>query len=147
MPPLRERKGDIKMLVEHFLAKKRFTPASSPARITEEALAQLESYFWPGNVRELENTIERAVALARGELITTDHIQLGLTRDAFRLDLNPLLDRRLTLEAALGEVERQLIELALRRSEGNEEQAANLLGISVADLRRRQEQAKVLAST
>src|SRR5581483_10438892 len=76
MPPLRQREGDIPLLVEHFLDKYRFTPQHPPAKILEEALEMLEAHDWPGNVRELENTIERAVILARGGVITREHLRL-----------------------------------------------------------------------
>src|SRR5439155_747217 len=66
MPPLRERKEDIPALVEHFLAKHRYSATAQPAAISEEALKRLMEYDWPGNVRELENVIERAVVLSRG---------------------------------------------------------------------------------
>src|SRR5262249_667049 len=76
MPPLREREGDIPLLVEHFHDKYRFPPQSPPAKISEEALEMLARHDWPGNVRELENTIERAVIYARGGLITREHLRL-----------------------------------------------------------------------
>jgi DNA-binding NtrC family response regulator len=63
MPPLRERKDDIPLLVEHFLAKFRHAANAIPTAITEDALRKLVEYDWPGNVRELENAIERAVAV------------------------------------------------------------------------------------
>ncbi len=82
MPPLRERKDDIPLLVEHFLVKFRHTPGAIPTTISEEALEHLTAYDWPGNVRELENAIERAVVLSRGNLITPDHLPFGDTQEA-----------------------------------------------------------------
>src|SRR5207245_11251292 len=70
VPPLRERKDDIPLLVEHFLQKHRFRDASPPARMSEEALQRRIQYDWPGKVRELEHTVERAVVLARGGVIS-----------------------------------------------------------------------------
>jgi two-component system response regulator AtoC len=82
MPPLRERKDDIPLLVEHFLAKFRHSASSIPTSITEEALTRLVDYDWPGNVRELENAIERAVVLSRGNPITVEHLPFGDRREA-----------------------------------------------------------------
>ena len=79
MPPLRERKDDIPLLVEHFLVKYRYEPESIPATITDDALARLVDYDWPGNVRELENAIERAVVLARGNPILVEHLPFNGT--------------------------------------------------------------------
>jgi two-component system response regulator AtoC len=111
MPPLRDRKEDIPMLVEHFLVKYRHAPGAIPTTITEEALQQLVAYDWPGNVRELENAIERAVVLSRGNPITLEHLPMGdaleardrarLTERRSRLDQDEadLLDRRDELDA------------------------------------------------
>jgi two-component system, NtrC family, response regulator AtoC len=82
MPPLRERKEDIPLLVEHFLVKYRHTPGAIPTTISEEALEKLVEYDWPGNVRELENAIERSVVLSRGDLITADHLPFRDRREA-----------------------------------------------------------------
>jgi two-component system response regulator AtoC len=74
MPPLRDRKDDIPLLVEHFLVKYRYAAGAIPTTITEEALVRLVDYDWPGNVRELENAIERAVVLSRGAPISVDYL-------------------------------------------------------------------------
>src|SRR5437773_2325756 len=80
MPPLRDRKEDIPALVEHFLAKYRWSADAIPTTITEEALARLVAYDWPGNVRELENAVERAVVLSRGQPITVDQLPFDSQR-------------------------------------------------------------------
>jgi two-component system response regulator AtoC len=136
MPPLRERMDDIPLLVEHFLDKHRLTETSAPAKISEDAMAALERHDWPGNVRELENTIARAVVLARGGVITSQHLVLNPAsmdpRRAIReFDLGALLDRGTPLPEALSQVERQLIQEALRRAEGIELEAARILGVDV----------------
>ena len=77
MPPLRDRKEDIPLLVEHFLVKYRHAPGAIPTTISEEAIQKLVAYDWPGNVRELENAIERAVVLSRGNPITSEHLPFG----------------------------------------------------------------------
>jgi two-component system, NtrC family, response regulator AtoC len=96
MPPLRERKDDIPLLVEHFLNKFRHAAGAIPTAVTEEALAKLVDYDWPGNVRELENAIERAVVLSRGNPITVDHLPFGDRREA--RDRARMADRRSRLE-------------------------------------------------
>ena len=96
MPPLRDRKEDIPLLVEHFLVKYRHAPGAIPTTISEEALQRLVGYDWPGNVRELENAIERAVVLSRGLPITLEHLPLGDLREA--RDRARLAQRRTRLE-------------------------------------------------
>ena len=97
MPPLRDRKDDIPLLVEHFLVKFRHAPGAIPTSISEEALQRLVDYDWPGNVRELENAIERAVVLSRGNPITVEHLPFGDKREA--RDRAKLAERRTRLEA------------------------------------------------
>ncbi len=82
MPPLRERKDDIPLLVEHFLVKFRHAAGAIPTAISEEALERLVDHDWPGNVRELENAIERAVVLSRGNPITVEHLPFSEDRGA-----------------------------------------------------------------
>ena len=96
MPPLRERKDDIPLLVEHFLVKFRYAAGAIPTSISEEALQRLVDYDWPGNVRELENAIERAVVLSRGNPITLEHLPFGDRREA--RDRKRLAERRSRLE-------------------------------------------------
>src|SRR4029078_13624757 len=74
LPPLRRRKEDIPLLVEHFLDKHRYSATSQPARISEEAMQKLIDQDWPGNVRELENAVQRAVVLSKGGIITSSHL-------------------------------------------------------------------------
>ncbi|HET6649064.1 MAG TPA: sigma-54 dependent transcriptional regulator [Candidatus Limnocylindria bacterium] len=96
MPPLRERKEDIPLLVEHFLVKYRHAPGEIPTTISEDALNRLVEYDWPGNVRELENAIERAVVLSRGNPITADHLPFSNSREA--RDRRALAQRRSRLD-------------------------------------------------
>jgi two-component system response regulator AtoC len=138
MPPLREREGDVPLLVEHFLDKYRFTTQSPPAKISEDAMAILEQHDWPGNVRELENTIERAVIMARGGVITRDHLTL-ISRVSPRsgrrtVDLGQMLEQRRGLADAMGEVERQLLIEALQRANNELDVAATLLGLKPREL-------------
>jgi nitrogen regulation protein NR(I) len=136
MPPLRERKDDIPLLVQHFLHKHRLRDGQTP-RITDAAMELLLDYDWPGNVRQLENSIERAIVLAQGQLVSVDHLHLAETSaDSPRLDsaLGQLLDQGGTLEGMLGAVRSRLIRLAMERSRGDREAAARLLGVSPKDL-------------
>src|SRR3954452_9523774 len=137
VPPLRERKDDIPLLVEHFLQKHRFTDAHAPARISEEALQRLVSYDWPGNVRELEHTVERAVVLARGGVITADHLAMDVDREIAIIDLNQQLTDGKALAELLVKVEERYIQRAMIRSDGNRHAAAKLLGIDIATLEKK----------
>jgi two-component system response regulator AtoC len=151
MPPLRERMEDLPLLVEHFLAKYRWSPDAIPTTISEEALADLTKHDWPGNVRELENAVERAVVLSRGALITPEHLpRLGQTTVRARrkekvvvgtgglaeseADTNgatpPSADANgASLKEAVAELEKRLIADALERNAGNRSKAADELGI------------------
>ena len=126
MPPLRERRGDVELLIDHYLSK--FTVGRAMT-ITREARVHLAQRPWPGNVRELEHAIERAVLLAAGET-------LGLADFAEREAPTP---PRLALGTLAGltvrEVEKHLIFATLERTRNNRTQAAKLLGISIRTLR------------
>ncbi|MBA2450984.1 MAG: sigma-54-dependent Fis family transcriptional regulator [Chloroflexi bacterium] len=134
VPPLRERKDDIPLLVEHFLVKYRYNPTSPPARIAEDAMQTLLGYDWPGNVRQLEHTIERAVIMARGGVITSQHLALDETEELSFIDLNQKLQYGEPLPEVLAEVERKMISRAIDRTSGNRHAAARLLGIDIASL-------------
>jgi two-component system, NtrC family, response regulator AtoC len=137
VPPLRERKDDIPILVEHFLQKHRFSDASAPARISEDGLQRLLGYDWPGNVRELEHTVERAVVLARGGVITAEHLAMEIDREVAIIDLNQQLTHGTSLPDLLVKAEGRYIQRALARSDGNRHAAAKLLGIDIATLEKR----------
>jgi DNA-binding NtrC family response regulator len=133
MPPLRERKGDIPLLVNSFLEK--FSEANGRVRtISEEAMTHLISYDWPGNVRELENAIERAIALGSGPILHVGDLPSNLHRGTSeRLPEN---DELLPLD----ELERRAILRALRESSGDKLAAARLLGIGKTTLYRKLKQ-------
>jgi len=136
VPPLRERKDDIPLLVEHFLVKYRYTQSSPPARISEEAMQALVAYDWPGNVRQLEHTIERAAIMARGGIITSQHLSLDEADELSFIDLNQKLQRGESLPEVIAEVERKMLSRAIDRTNGNRHAAARLLGIDIATLER-----------
>ncbi len=129
MPPLRERREDIRYLTAHFLRKFGNRRGAQPLRITEAALRVLEEYPWPGNVRELENVIERAVVLCRG-----DTIGVGLLD--VRVPSAPSRDEQqgLRLDEALDRLERDMILRALDETRNVKARAARLLGVSERSL-------------
>jgi two-component system response regulator AtoC len=129
MPPLRERKDDIPYLVDHFLDKHRFAPGAAPAKITEESMEALIKHDWPGNVRELENTVERAVVLAQGGVITPHHLLLSPASSTRIIDVEDRIQRKVSLPETIAEVERQMIVEALKQARGNRSTAAKNLGI------------------
>jgi DNA-binding NtrC family response regulator len=133
LPPLRERKSDIPVLVNAFLEK--FNDVSNKVRtISEEAMARLMVYDWPGNVRELENAIERAIALGSGPLLHVGDLPSNLHYGAgARLPEN---DELLPLE----ELERRAILRALRDTSGDKLAAARMLGIGKTTLYRKLKQ-------
>ena len=132
IPPLRERREDIAPLAEVFL-KKYAAENEKPVRgLTREARHALLTYEYPGNVRELENAMERAVVLARGEVIDVDDLPLAF-HDAAGGPAPPQPPD--SLPAQIEALERRLIEDALRRAEGVQTRAADLLGIGERALR------------
>jgi two-component system, NtrC family, response regulator AtoC len=137
VPPLRDRKDDIPLLVEHFLQKYRFTDESPAARISDEALQRLLDYDWPGNVRELEHTIQRAVVLARGGVITRDHLAMEIGREIAIIDLNQELSNGRSLSDFMSEMESRYLHRAVLRADGNRHAAAKTLGIDLATLERK----------
>ncbi|HEU5014002.1 MAG TPA: sigma-54 dependent transcriptional regulator [Roseiflexaceae bacterium] len=138
MPPLRERKDDISLLVEHFLQKHRVRAGEQP-RITEDAMQMLIEYDWPGNVRQLENSIERAAVLAQGKVVSSEHLQLndsGSTHDQMLTSaLGRLLGNGGSLDDMIKEVRGRLIELALERNNGDRAAAARMLDVDERTLR------------
>jgi two-component system response regulator AtoC len=131
MPPLRERKEDIAVLVEHFLDKYRYSPSSPPTRISEEALNKLIGYDWPGNVRQLENEIERAVVYTQGKVITSEFLSLETGRAVHEVDIVQAVRSRTPLPTLLQDVERLTLSEALRQSAGDHAEAAQKIGLTV----------------
>jgi two-component system response regulator AtoC len=129
LPPLRERREDIRYLTAHFLRKFGQGRSGGTPRITEGALLLLEDYPWPGNVRELENVIERAVVLCQGTTIGTGLLDLKTPGEAQR-EHRP----GIRLEEALDQVERAMILRALEETKQVKARAARLLGVSERSL-------------
>jgi len=131
MPPLRDRKEDIPALVEHFLAKHRYSATAQPAAISEEALKRLMEYDWPGNVRELENVVERAVVLSRGQIITSRELPFGDHEgDGHEEEGGDEVSvEKSFFKKSVAQFEKDLIMKALRDANGNRSKAAEMLGI------------------
>jgi DNA-binding NtrC family response regulator len=125
MPPLRERPEDIPILVEHFVRKHEQRTGRRIERVEEAALGALQQYEWPGNVRELENTLERAVVLAPGPVITVRAISV-LGAGAPTSTSLPSLKLHQNIEW----VERETIRRALDAASGVKKDAAELMGLS-----------------
>jgi two-component system response regulator AtoC len=139
LPPLRERAGDIPLLVEHFLDKHRYGRGTAPARISQEAMAMLLDHEWPGNVRELENTIERAVVMSRGGVIAGDHISFPGQESRRTVDVSQAIADGTTLDAFMKDMETRFLREALRQAGGDEPVAAGLAGIQAKEFRKRLE--------
>ena len=129
LPPLRERRDDIPVLVKHFLEK--FAPGLA-MQVSQGAMRALMAYQWPGNVRQLENAIERAVALSAGrrEIAVTDlPTEVQTTPETTETPFVDFPDSGLDLPAYLAGIERDLIQRSLERTGGNRNKAAELLRI------------------
>jgi len=122
VPPLRERKADLLLLVDHFLEKFAREHHRSIKRISTPAIDMLASYHWPGNVRELENTIERAVVTCDGEVIHGHHLPPSLQTAEASGTVT-----RVSLKDAVSAYEKDLIQDALKTTRGNRAKAARLL--------------------
>ena len=123
IPPLRDRRSDIPLLVEAFLGELRRSFGSPIVGVSPEAMALLMAYRWPGNVRELHNVLERATILSEGGLITLDH-----------LSLRPEMMSPSTPTIELRETERRTIERVLIDTKGNKAKAARQLGLTRTQL-------------
>ncbi len=140
LPPLRERKEDIPLLVEHFLVKKSREINVPLRRLTPEAMRILCDYPWPGNVRELENIIERTIVLSDGETIGPADLPFDSSVESPVRDPGPIAadgaaDATETpLTARLESLERDLIQRAMQQARGVKTQAAELLGIKTSAL-------------
>jgi len=132
IPPLRERRSDIPLLIDYFLQRMQTRFPERQWTISKEALVRLWSYDWPGNVRELENMVERLAILCEGSVIEAsllpENLVGGLRASEPRLAPS-LGDGEINLTAMVREFEGRLINEALRRTHGNKQAAARLLGL------------------
>jgi two-component system nitrogen regulation response regulator GlnG len=163
LPPLRRRREDVRLLVNYFL--KRFAPErTQPKSVSPDVLGALQQYDWPGNVRELENVIRRALVVAKGDVLLTSDLPADVlaNRPALAAGSSPAGTAAISVPLAAGPtdgpslaralfqwaradgrakviptVERELVIQALIETQGNQVQAAKLLGITRATLRKR----------
>ena len=137
LPPLRQRKEDIPLLVDHFIAKFSGQLGVPQKRISADAMRLIEKYQWPGNVRELENVVERMIALEPSDVLTTkslpEHVLLGgAIPDVATFDLPP---EGISLQDHLESIGKIFMLKALERSGGVQTQAAELLRMSFRSFR------------
>ncbi len=126
VPPLRERKEDIRLLVDHFLEKYTKTYNKSVERVGDDVIAALEEYEWPGNIRELENMIERAMVLNKTGKLTIDAFPENITRKKKNF---VIYNEEAGLGDAVDEFERKLILSELQRYRGNKLKTAKALKV------------------
>jgi len=136
LPPLRERREDIPLLIAHFIQKLGREMGRPVRGVSPAALGTLEGYHWPGNIRELENVIERAIVLGSGDTIEVDALPQNVVHPA--TPAQPSADLPSTgfdLEATLEDLEYRYIQMALGRTGGVQTKAAELLGLSFRQFR------------
>jgi DNA-binding NtrC family response regulator len=135
LPPLRNRKGDLPTLAEHFV--QRFSPRGQTVKLTPAAVERLKGHRWPGNIRELRNVVHRALLLRRGPMIDAGDVTFDQETDAETGMALPELVPGQTLEQMLEKVERQIVETALRKFDNNKERVAKELGVARSTLFKR----------
>jgi two-component system, NtrC family, response regulator PilR len=136
LPPLRDRREDIPLLVAHFVKKLAREVGRPVHGATPEAVAVLEQYHWPGNIRELENVVERAMVLGSSEMLDVAALPTTVRQPRSREDLPVELPAGgIDLEATLDRIERRYMQLALDRVGGVQTRAAELLRVSFRQFR------------
>src|SRR3989449_5876797 len=136
LPPLRERREDIPLLVAHFIRRLSSELSKVVRGVSPEALAILESYRWPGNIRELENVIERALVLGSGDVLEVGALppDLHQSHDHQEVPVEIPSDG-LDLETTLDQIEHRYLQMALARTGGVQTRAAELLRVSFRQFR------------
>jgi len=130
MPPLREIREDIPLLVNHFIVKHKRSGSDTAPEVSPEAMAKLMAYHWPGNVRQLENVIQRALALGATEILQVNDLPGEVTQQS---GTAAAADDHLNLK----ELERKAIQKALQKTRGNKAEAAKLLGVNTTTVYRK----------
>ncbi|MCA9558899.1 MAG: sigma-54-dependent Fis family transcriptional regulator, partial [Myxococcales bacterium] len=129
LPPLREREGDVPLLVEHFVARFNARLGTQVQGVDAAAAKVLVQYPWPGNVRELENAIERAMVLADAERLAVEDLPQRIRESTDRIRTT-LASDELSIKKTTRIIEEELIRRALTKTGGNRTRAAELLEIS-----------------
>jgi two-component system response regulator PilR (NtrC family) len=137
LPPLRERREDIPLLVAHFVQRFSKELGKDVRGVTPEAMAVLERHHWPGNIRELENAIERAIVLGNGDTVGVDSLPESVRRErpAREPEILDVPEEGLDLDATLDDLERRYLQIALERTRGVQTKAAELLRMTFRQFR------------
>jgi DNA-binding NtrC family response regulator len=133
LPPLRDRKEDIPLVIRHFIAKFNKTLKKNVSGISEQALKLLLNYAWPGNVRELENIIERAITLTQGEVISPEDLPTPMAHGEDKDSTGKALREKYTVD----QLEKEYIKKVLIEAGGNKSKAAQILGLDRKTLYRK----------
>ena len=136
MPPLRERKEDIPILVQHFIHKFSKELKKAVSSVSEDALKILLNYFWPGNVRELENIIQRAITLSQHEVILPDDLPASIIQKTDEKLFEKAMEEKFTLD----QLEKEYVKRVLIETGGNKSKAAERLGLDRKTLYRKLEE-------
>jgi DNA-binding NtrC family response regulator len=136
LPPLRERREDIPLLVEHFVERFGQEPKKRVSSVTEEALKALINYAWPGNVRELENVIQRAITLCQRDVILPEDLPTLILQEP----KENLLDKGITENCTMDQLEKEYVRRVLIEVGGNKSKAAQILGFDRKTLYRKLEE-------
>jgi len=134
LPPLRERKDDLALLIQAFIDEFNTRDRRTVKGVSAQAMRQLEHYEWPGNVRELRNVIERATILARGDLIEPAHLPVFGPAPSAALPASAANGVTIVPGMTVDEAEQKLIMATLESAGGNKTRAAEMLGISLKTL-------------
>jgi two-component system response regulator PilR (NtrC family) len=135
LPPLRQRRDDIPLLADHFLARLNNSMGKKIDRLSDEALKKIENYDWPGNVRELENAMERAFILETSNELSAQHLPESVATNARMRAITNFPDEGFDLEAYVEALQKGFLEEALRRTNGVQVKAAELLRMSYRSFR------------
>ena len=135
LPPLRHRRDDIPLLADHFLARLNASMGKRIDRISDEALKKLEIYDWPGNVRELENALERAFILETSSELSAQHLPESVSTASRMRPMTNFPDEGFDLEIYVEGLQKGFLEEALRRTNGVQVKAAELLRMSYRSFR------------
>src|SRR3989440_495995 len=135
LPPLRHRRDDIPLLADHFLARLNTSMGKKIDRISDEALKKIEIYDWPGNVRELENAMERAFILETSNELSPQHLPESISTNSRMRLLTDFPDQGFDLETYVESLQKSFLEEALRRTDGVQVKAAELLRMSYRSFR------------
>ena len=135
LPPLRHRRDDIPLLADHFLARLNSTMGKKIDRFSDDALKKIESYDWPGNVRELENAMERAFILETSNELSAQHLPESVSTNPRMRAVTNFPDEGFDLESYVEALQKGFLEEALRRTNGVQVKAAELLRMSYRSFR------------